>query len=291
MGCPGQKFSEQLPRRPFFQNTQYLCGVLNMNMDRRWAKHRFIRFIRRYPFIAGGLLLLIYLLGGFDEKRTPIVPRPLLTGLLYILVGVMPVVISAIFIGMGISEDRARSRNLKKVESLPEEDLFSLEHANMCGFKVVALTGEFPTFTGITGDTYLKDDSAVCKLSPEHVPPVSNCECGFYAFKSRTDAEFELSINPGLFLVDVDLFGLGFEHKYGYRAESQRVNEMMLPRRCMRCKTLPARIFVRSFKIGYYDDAWWQWSVRCLLCASPVKEEQKKTISQMSQDLQVSISQ
>lgn len=262
-----------------------------MNMDGRQAKHRFIRFIRRYPFIAVGLLILIYLLGGFDEKRTPVVPRPLLTGLLYILIGVVPVVISAIFIGMGISEDRARSRNRKKAENLPESDLFSLDQANMCGFKVVALTGEFPTFTGITGDTYSKDDSATCKLSPEHVPPVSNCECGFYAFKNRADAQFELSIHPGLFLVDVDLFGLGFEHKYGFRAESQRVNEIILPRRCMRCKTLPARIFVRSFKIGYFDDAWWQWAIRCLLCASPVKNEHKKTISQMSQDLQVRISQ
>lgn len=278
-------------RKAFFQDTQSLRGVLDMNVNGRQAKHRFIRFLRRYPFIALGLLIVIYLLGGFSEGKDTVVPRAFLMGVLYLLVLVVPVVISGILIALGVGEDRARRRNVKNLENLLEEDPFTLAHENMGGFKVVGLTGEFPTFTGITGDRYLKDDSATCSQWPEHVPPVSNCECGFYAFKSLGDAQFELSINPGLFLVEVDLFGLGFEHRYGYRAESQRVNSLTLPPRCMRCKTLPARIFVKSFKIGYGDDFWWQWAIRCLLCARPVRTEHKKTISQMSQDLQVRISQ
>lgn len=258
-------------------------------MDRRRAKYKFIRFIRFYPFTAVGLLILIYLLGGFNEKSNPLVPRLFLNGLLFTLVGVVPLVVIAFFIGFSMAEDRARTRNLKNLENFPEEDPFNLAYEEMSGFKVVALTGALPTFTGITGDTYKKDDSAQCQMSPDHVPPVSNCECGFYAFKSRLDAQFELSIHPGLFLIDVDLFGIGFEHTYGYRAESQRVNSLILPKKCMRCKTLPARIFTRSYKIGYGETSWWQWSMRCLLCSKPVKEEYKLTTSQMSQHLQVRI--
>ena len=126
-------------------------------------------------------------------------------------------------------------QNLKDLENLSEEDPFNLDHEEMSGYKIVSLTGEVPTFTGVTGDTYKNDANAICKEFPDHVPPVVGCECGFYAFKNLRDAQFELSLYPGVFLIDVDLFGIGFSHRYGYRAESQRVNSLEFPKRCMRC--------------------------------------------------------
>jgi len=258
-------------------------------MEMRHFKQSFIKCIRLYPVLALSLLAIIYLLGGFNTERAPVLPRFLLTGTLYLLVGVVPVVAIAGFITLSITEDRSRARGQRQLENLPQEDPFELAYEKMCGFKVVAITGESPIFTGITGDNYSSDDSAKCQQSPDHVPPVSNCECGFYAYKSRSDAEFELTMHPGLFLINVDLFGLGFAHKYGYRAESQRVNSVTIPRRCMRCKTLPAKIFVKSYKLGYGDGTWWQWSIRCLLCSKKVKAENTLTMSQMGQSLQVSI--
>jgi uncharacterized membrane protein len=258
-------------------------------MDSKGFKQGFIKFIRIYPFIAVGLLVIAYLAGGFSQTTNPVIPRAIVTGFLYGLIGFVPVIIVLIFIVIGVSEDRARVRNLKNPVNHSQEDPFNLAHENMRGFKVVGLTGESPTFTGITGDTYKKDDSAICSAFPDHVPPVSGCECGFYAYKKRSDAQFELSIHPGLFLIDVDLFGIGYSHKHGYRAESQRVNSLILPKRCMRCKTLPARIFTRSYKIGFGNSSWWQWSVRCLVCAKTVAATEKLTIQQMSQKLQVAI--
>jgi len=258
-------------------------------MDLKRIKQEFIRLIRIYPLIAVGMLILIYILGGFNQKSNPLIPREILTALLYGLVGVIPTLAIFMFIGLSVSEDRARTRNLKNLNALPEEDAFDLAHEKMCGFKVVALTGQFPTFTGITGNTYTKDENAVCQNFPDHIPPASGCECGFYAFKNLRDAQFELSIHPGLFLIQVDLFGIGFSHKYGYRAESQRVNSLKFPKRCMCCKVLPARVFVKTYKVGYGATAWWQWSVRCSVCAKVVKDEDKITTKQMGQQLQVMI--
>ncbi len=258
-------------------------------MDVKRAKQGFIKFIRIYPFIAVGLLVLAYLVGGFSQTTKPLVPRVIVMGLFYVLIGVIPVIITIIFVVIGLSEDRSRARNLKNPNNFGQEDPFNLAHEEMCGFKVVGLSGENPTFTGITGDTYKKDDSAICKQFPEHVPPANGCECGFYAFKKRSDAQFELSIHPGLFLIEVDLFGIGFSHKHGYRAESQRVNSLILAKRCMRCKILPPRVFVRSYRIGYGNNTWWQWSARCLVCAKNVKAADRLTIEQMSSQLQVII--
>lgn len=258
-------------------------------MNRPRNKQRFIKLIRRYPLIGIAALGAAYLLGGFSDQANPLISREVIVGLLYGLVAVVPIIFIIIFIGFGLAEDRARARNPNNMPDLADEDPFNFASEKMYGFKVAGLTGQDPTFTGLTGDSYKKDDSATCKEFPDHVPPVSGCECGFYAFKERRDAQFELSINPGLFLIEVDLFGLGFVHKYGYRAESQRVNSLIAPKRCMRCKTLPARIFVRSFKIGYGSNTWWQWSMRCLLCSTGVKPEDKLTTGQMSQQLQVPI--
>jgi hypothetical protein len=262
---------------------------MGMGMDQKRFKQGAIRVIRIYPLIAIGLLGVAYLLGGFSEKTNPMVPRAVVTGMLYGLNVVVPLIAILIFVGLSISEDRSRNRNLKKLEDLPEGDPFDLAQEEMHGFKIVALTGESPTFTGVTGDTYKYDGNAICKEFPDHVPPVIGCGCGFYAFKERRDAQFELSIHPGFFVIDVDLFGIGFSHKYGYRAESQRVNSLKFPKRCMRCKVLPARVFVKNYKIGYGNNTWWHWSVRCSSCVRGVKPENRLTIEQMSQKLNVEI--
>ncbi len=258
-------------------------------MELKRVKQKFIRLIRIYPLIAIGLLLMAYLAGGFSQEANPLIPRPIVMGVLYGLIIVVPLIAILIFVGFSISEDRSRARIEKNLKALPEEDPFDLAEEKMCGFKIVALSGQTPTFTGVTGDTYTHDENAVCKEFPDHVPPASGCECGFYAFKERKDAQFELSLHPGLFLIDVDLFGIGFSHKYGYRAESQRVNSLNFPKRCMRCKVLPARVFVRSYKLGYGDSAWWQWSVRCSACAKSVKAADTLSIAQMSRQLKVII--
>ena len=194
---------------------------MKVNLHR--AKQKFIRFIRIYPLLALGALAIAYLLGGFSQTPNPPVPRSIVIGVLYGFMGVIPLVVILIFIAIGMGEDRARERNSKNLNNLPEEDPFDLAYEKMCGFKVVALTGQEPTFTGITGDTYKKDESATCKEFPDHVPPVSDCECGFYTFKNRSDAEFELSISPGLFLINVDLFGLGFAHKRGFAPKAREL--------------------------------------------------------------------
>lgn len=263
--------------------------MLNMEMDLKRIKQEFIRLIRIYPLIAIGLLLMAFLAGGFSQEANPLIPRPIVMGVLYGLIIVVPLIAILIFVGFSMSEDRSRARIEKNVNALPEEDPFDLVHEKMSGFKIVALSGHTPTFTGVTGDTYAHDTNAVCKEFPDHVPPASGCECGFYAFKELRDAKFELSIHPGLFLIHVDLFGIGYAHKYGYRAESQRVNSLNFPKRCMRCKVLPARVFVKSYKLGYGDSAWWQWSVRCSACAKSVKAADTLSIAQMSRQLKVII--
>jgi hypothetical protein len=151
------------------------------------------------------------------------------------------------------------------------------------------ITGRLPTLTGLTGDRYLSDAQAVCKENADHVPPVAECECGFYAYKELADAQFELSINPGAFLLDVDLFGLGFTYKNGFRAETQVVNRLITPSRCMRCRVLPAKVFVTTYRLGYEDTAWWQWQMRCVICSSSFKIEDKLTVEQMAQRLAVKI--
>jgi hypothetical protein len=146
------------------------------------------------------------------------------------------------------------------------------------------------TFTGLTGDTYKKDESATCKAFPDHVPPVSDCECGFYAYSDIEEAKFEGSINPGAFLLDVDLYGVGFKYARGYRAETQVVNELITPSRCQFCRILPAKVFVTTYKLGYDDISWWQWQIRCVICSSSFKDEDKLSIDQMSASLKLLIS-
>ncbi len=252
-------------------------------------RQRLIKWVRRYPIIALSTLAFAYLLGGFSQNDDGLIPQQIVITALYLFVAVVPLGFIAAFIIVGRLGDIESVANKEKQSKLSYQDAFNLPSEIMHGYKLALITGRSPNLTGLTGDTYLSDAQAVCKESSDHVPPVAECECGFYAYKELADAQFELSINPGAFLLDVDLFGLGFTYKNGFRAESQVVNRLITPSRCMRCRVLPAKVFVTTYRLGYEDTAWWQWQIRCVICSSNFKIEDKLTVAQMAQRLAVKI--
>lgn len=252
-------------------------------------RQRLIKWVRRYPVIALSALGLGYLLGGFSETDDGFIPQQIVITALYLFIALVPLGFIIAFLVVGRLGDLESAANKVKQSNLSYQDPFDLPSQIMHGYKLAMVTGRSPTLTGLTGDTYLSDAQAVCKENAGHIPPVAECECGFYAYKELADAQFELSINPGAFLLDVDLFGLGFTYKDGFRAESQVVNRLITPNRCMRCRVLPATVFVTTYRLGYEDIAWWQWQMRCVVCSSSFKQEDKLAIEQMAQQLAVKI--
>ena len=252
-------------------------------------KQRLIKLVRLYPILALSVLLLAYLLGGFSEKDNPLISQSVVITSLYLFVGLVPLFFIIAFIVVGNASDKEFSRNRANQSNLAYEDAFDLPTQVMHGYKLALITGREPTLTGLTGDRYLADSSAKCTITPTHIPPVAGCECGFYAYKDLADAKFELSINPGAFLLDVDLYGLGFTYQRGYRAETQVVNSLTIPKRCMRCRILPPSVFVTTYRLGYDDISWWQWQVRCVICSSSFKDQDKLSIEQMSDKLSLKI--
>ena len=252
-------------------------------------RQRLIKWVRRYPVIALSALALGYLLGGFSETDDGPIPQQIVITALYLFISLVPLGFIIAFLVVGRLGDLESAANKEKQSILTYQDAFDLPSQIMHGYKLAMVTGRSPTLTGLTGDRYLSDAQAVCSENPEHIPPVAECECGFYAYKELTDAQFELSINPGAFLLDVDLFGLGFTYKNGYRAESQVVNQLITPSRCMRCRVLPATVFVTTYRLGYEDTTWWQWQMRCVICSSSFKPADKLTVEQMAERLAVKI--
>ena len=258
-------------------------------MSSAHLKQRLIKLVRLYPILALSALLLAYLLGGFSEKDNPLIPQSVVITSLYLFGGLVPLFFIIAFIVVGNASDKEFTRNSANQSNLAYEDAFDLPTQVMHGYKLALITGRDPTLTGLTGDTYLADSSAKCTITPSHVPPVAGCECGFYAYKDLTDAKFELSINPGSFLLDVDLYGIGFTYQRGYRAETQVVNLLTTPKRCMRCRILPPAVFVTTYRLGSGNTTWWQWQVRCVICSSTFKAEDKLTVDQMSDKLSLKI--
>jgi hypothetical protein len=252
-------------------------------------RQRLIKWVRRYPVIALSALALGYLLGGFSDTDDGPIPQQIVITALYLFIALVPLGFIIAFIVVGRLGDLESAANKEKQANLTYQDAFDLPSQIMHGYKLAMVTGRSPTLTGLTGDRYLSDAQAVCSENPEHIPPVAECECGFYAYKELADAQFELSINPGAFLLDVDLFGLGFTYKNGFRAESQVVNSLIKPMRCMRCKTLPATVFVTTYRLGYEDTTWWQWQIRCVVCSSSFKPSDKLTVAQMAELLVIKI--
>lgn len=254
------------------------------------SKRQFlIKWVRKYPLIALSVLAIAYLLGGFSSNEDSFVPQQLVITGLYLFVGIVPLGFIIAFVVIGSLADAQSIRNRQKSGNLNYQDAFELPSEIMHGYKLALITDRPPTLTGLTGDKYLSDAQAVCTTNSEHIPPVAECECGFYAYKELADAQFEKSINPGAFLLDVDLFGLGFTYKNGFRAETQVVNRLIKDKRCMRCKTLPAKVFVSTYKLSYTNTAWWQWQIRCLVCSSSFKEKDKLSIEQMAKHLALKI--
>ena len=265
--------------------------VLTLGVSTARRKQGLIKFVRLYPVIALFVLGLAYLLGGFGAKSTAVISQELIISVLYLFIGLVPLLVIIAFLVIGRAGDVQKKVTAAHQNKFLYADAFQLPAEKMHGYKLAILTGRAPTLTGLTGDTYRTDSAASCTANTDHIPPVVDCECGFYAFKDLKNAKFELSINPGAFLLDVDLYGIGFVYEDGYRAETQVVNHLSAPRRCMRCKVLPAKVFVTTFKIGFTDETWWQWQVRCVVCSSSFKEKDKLSFDQMGKWLNVLVSQ
>ena len=252
-------------------------------------RQKLIRAVRLYPFITLAVLALGYLAGGFSERESPLIPRDLVViGLsFYILLG--PALYIIAFILVAAASDRERQGVTDNAQRLSYADPFDLPVEEMHGYKLAVITEREPTLRGLTGDGYSADDSAICDKFPEHTPPVASCECGFYAYKTLADAKFESSINPGAFLLEVDLYGIGFRYEGGYRAESQVVKKIIIPKRCMRCRILSPTVFVVTYRMGYQNYSWMQWQVRCKICSLTFKDKDKLSIPEMHQRLGVAI--
>ncbi len=251
-------------------------------------ERKLIRSIRIFPLATAVMLLIAYLLGGFSDRADPLIARDTVVLFLKIFIAAIPTAFVILFILADWLKKRDSKRSKAAQGKFAFTDPFLLPSQIMHGYKLAFITGREPKFTGLTGDHYSADDLATCTLNPEHIPPVIDCDCGFYAFKELRDAQFELSINPGAFLIDVDLFGIGFEYARGFRAESQLVNSLEIPKRCMRCKIFAPVKFVTSYKMGYNSFAAWKWEVRCHMCSATFKEHDTLNFAQMNDKLGIS---
>lgn len=258
-------------------------------MSAAQKRQKLIRAVRLYPPITLIVLALGYLAGGFSDIDDPIIPRDLVVAGLSIYIVLAPALYIIGFIMVGSASDRERNRQTDNAQRLSYNDPFDLPLEKMQGYKLAVITERVPTLRGLTGDSYSADDSAICEKFPEHTPPVASCECGFYAYSRLADAKFESSLNPGAFLLEVDLYGIGFKYESGYRAETQVVNKIFIPKRCMRCRILSPKVFVISYRMGYQNYSWMQWQVRCNICSLTFKDKDKLSISDMYRRLGVPI--
>ncbi len=253
------------------------------------SKKFFIAILRLYPLVIAALFLMGYLLGDFSDRSNPILAKDTFYTILTILCVIVPLSAMAAFALIGNGSDREYQRNTENQENFNFQDAFALPDERMHGYKLARIVGKEPTFMGLTGDVYTADASAHCGVNPEHVPPVKGCQCGFHAFKDLSEATFERSLYRTAFLFDVDLYGLGFVYQRGYRAETQVINEMIAPKRCMLCKTLPVDGFIAKYEFSGPQPGFWEWQIRCRVCSTATKAENKLSIDQMAQKLKIHI--
>jgi hypothetical protein len=244
-------------------------------------RQKLIRAVRIYPFITIVLLALAYLSGGFNESGDSAIPRDVVIVGLLLYAFMIPMLFIVGFVLVGSANDREHQGLKGNQPLLNYADPFDLPQEKMQGYKLAVITEREPTLRGLTGTSYAADDNAVCEESPEHTPPVSFCECGFYAYRNLADAKFEIALNPGAFLLEVDLYGVGFRYESGYRAEAQVVRKIILPKRCMRCRIFSPTVFVISSRMGYQDHSWMQWQVRCNVCTMTFKDKDKLSFQEM----------
>lgn len=258
-------------------------------MDSASVERKLGRTLRVMPAVVLSLLALSFVTGGFSNSPEPSATKTLSHFLFTFFIAVGPVIFIAVLLLIERLRRAAEKNLASSSNKLVYEDAFNLPSQEMHGFKIAFITDRPPTFTGLTGDRYTHDAVAKCSLNSEHVPPVAGCDCGFYAYNDIRRAHHELSINPGAFLIDVDLFGVGFTYTRGFRAESQLVNFLTLPKRCMRCKTFSPKKFVATYKMNYAAFAYWQWEFRCSICSYSFKEQNCMSIEEMSQALKTSL--
>jgi len=254
------------------------------------SRRAFIRLLRLYPVLLLGLLGILYLLGGFSGKPDAMLSESVSYTILAIILFIVPPSAMIAFFFIGRASDREFIRNSKNQNNFQIQDAFDLPNESMHGYKLAGIAGREPTLIGITGDLYSADDSAKCGVNPDHVPPVKDCQCGFHAYKELSEAEFELSTYRNTFLFDVDFYGIGFVYERGYRAESQVMNKLIAPKRCMFCKTLPAKRFITKYEFSENQPGLWRWQMRCFLCSSFTKKINQMSIVDMAKKLNIKIS-
>lgn len=257
----------------------------NFLMDSASAERKLGQFLPKFCLGSLIALALAFLFGGLSDSSDGSAPlflqsfsRQFFT--LYILI--VPIIFISYLLYIDYLGRQESKRAATGNSKLVYEDAFNLPSQDMHGYKVAFITGQMPTLTGLTGDLYVADDTARCESNRDHIPPVAGCDCGFYAYLDLRDAKHQLSINPSSLIIDVDLFGVGFAYSRGFRAESQVVNSMTLPHRCMRCKIFRPMRFVKSHKFGFNSYAYWHWDFRCQMCSYNFKEEDRLSQDQMS---------
>ena len=152
--------------------------MFNRSVGATRRKQTLIKLVRLYPVFALSLLAIAYLFGGFTHQAHPIFPQAEVLTALSIFMVAMPVLFILGFMLVSILSDRELKRSVAKRNKFAYEDAFELPNEKMSGYKLTLITGREPTLTGLTGDRYKADDSAVCASNPEHIPPVIDCECG-----------------------------------------------------------------------------------------------------------------
>lgn len=261
-------------------------------MDSAAAERKLGEFLPKFCLASFVAVVIAVLLGGFSNDSGGSVPlllqnvsRQFFT--LYILV--VPIIFISFLLYIDFLSRQESKRAADSTGKLVYDDAFDLPSQEMQGYKIAFISGRIPTLTGLTGNLYVADDTARCEVNRDHIPPIAGCECGFYAYSDIRDARYQQSINPLSFLIDVDLFGVGFAYSRGFRAESQVVNSMTLPRRCMRCKSLRPTRFVKSYKLGLNGFGHWLWDFRCQMCSYTFKKEDCLSPSEMSKYLGIAM--
>ena len=77
-----------------------------------------------------------------------------------------------------------------------------------------------------------RDAFAICTKDRFHIPPVWDCECGFYSFKELEDAKEYSVFYKGALVVEVEMYGEIIEHDIGYRSREISINKVFVPELC-----------------------------------------------------------
>lgn len=272
-----------------FDRAGIVSEVNTFPMDSASVERKLGRTLRIMSAVVLGLLAFSLVIGGFSGSSEPSTIRNISQIIFTVFIAIGPLLFIAVLFLIEHLRKVTAKNLVKHKNKLIYSDAFNLPSQEMHGYKIAFITDRPPTFAGLTGDRYTHDAVAHCSLDTEHVPPVAGCECGFYAYNDIRRARHELAINPGAFCIDVDLFGVGFTYTHGFKAESQLVNFLTLPKRCMRCKIFPAKKFVSTYKINHSSFAYWKWEFRCNLCSFSFKEQDSMSVDEMSQALKTAL--